>query len=512
MADLSKLSTEDLLALKAKISGSSVAGMSNEALIDARNHALAQQRIESERGPLQEVDDRVRSFARGVPALGGSMDEAAAFMNTGAGLLSDYDKELAYQRQRDVDYDARHPVQSAIGQVGGVVAGTLAGARFLPKGAMPKSMIGKVAAGIGTGAGLGGVETFTRGEGGFNQRMDAVPAGAAIGGAFGMAAPILGKAIGAGVNAVTHKYGPYATIQQMRDATRELYKKAEDAGLVFSPESYAKTIDDISADGREMGIGGPLSDVTDDLHGRAVKLMNKLENTKGAAPSLADVEEAKRVAAAIGGRDDAEGAAGKMIAAKLHKLVDNATADDFVAGNVEEGLQNIQAGKQSYARTQRARMFNQAVHEAKNSAGDFSTALKTKLRTIANSDDFQYWPPEEQAALLNAMRSTPGEKIMRGVGKFGYGGTFGNMFSGSTSALAPYVGVPLSLLTTAARHGAKRVGVNNARIAEALIKTGEVPKPTRSAIAAQKIAEALMYGGSGQAGSHLAPRASYAGR
>src|SRR6266508_3506841 len=83
------------------------------------DQAAAKQRVQSEAGTFQNIDNAVRSIARGVPLIGGAMDEISAGLNTGFGYAGDYGKELAYQRERDRQYDEQHPWLSSAGQIAG---------------------------------------------------------------------------------------------------------------------------------------------------------------------------------------------------------------------------------------------------------------------------------------------------------------------------------------------------------------------------------------------------------
>lgn len=204
------------------------------------NNEAAQARVESERGLIQNVDDRVRAFARGVPVLGGATDEIAAALNTldipvdpgGAMALARggksspwqsrvatsekmkgflaaqndaYEQELAYQRARDVDYDDRHPAESAVVQIGGGIAGTIAGLRLLPNGVratVPLSRTHKYVAGTGAGLGGGYTEGFMRGEGGIEARNDEATKSALWGAGAGAVSPAISKVVGATYNSV----------------------------------------------------------------------------------------------------------------------------------------------------------------------------------------------------------------------------------------------------------------------------------------------------------------------
>jgi hypothetical protein len=210
MTDLSQLSNEELQALYAKAkSGAGSSGkadygdlstLSDEELVVQYNQAKAKERVASEAGPMQRIDDTMRSVARGIPLIGGAMDEISAGINTGAGLWGDYGQELEYQRERDRSYDEANPVASTVGQIGGAVGGGIA---LVPaKLFQGAGMLANTIKGAGIGAGAGAVEGFTRGEGGMEERTgEAVPA-AIVGSAMGGVAPVFGKAVGAAWNGI----------------------------------------------------------------------------------------------------------------------------------------------------------------------------------------------------------------------------------------------------------------------------------------------------------------------
>lgn len=155
------------------------------------------------------VDDAVRSIARGVPILGGAIDEIGA---AGSALMGgDYGEALDYQRARDRFMDKNAPVLSTGLQVAGGVASGLGAAKVLGLGATAAApgtlqrMLPTVPQALGfgaAGAGVGGADMFARGEGGLQNRAINAGVGAALGGALGVAAPYVGGAIGSGVQRV----------------------------------------------------------------------------------------------------------------------------------------------------------------------------------------------------------------------------------------------------------------------------------------------------------------------
>jgi hypothetical protein len=167
----------------------------------------ARQRLEGERPDLfgngqrtylQGVDDRARAIANGVPLIGGWMDEIGAGLNTGFGLIGNYDDALAYERLRDGQQMENRPGETLTGNIGGgLVAGGAAGKLFagaMPTAAssmLPTSTVGRIGTGIGGAAGLGFAEGYSRGEG-VDGRLAQGGVSALVGGGLAAAAPVVG--------------------------------------------------------------------------------------------------------------------------------------------------------------------------------------------------------------------------------------------------------------------------------------------------------------------------------
>lgn len=468
----------------------------------------AQQRLSAEdaqRGPvgnfMKNIADGTTQLAAGIPVLGGLVDEGNALVRSGGGLWGDYDQELAYERERQAQAAQRSPAATVINTVAGGLAG---GAAMIPakayQGANAAIKIGKA---TGVGGVLGAGEGFTRGEGGLQNRMEAMPGSAGFGAAFGFGVPVIGKMVGGLVNAFTQKAGRIPTTQEIKEIARQGYERAKNAGLVFSPETWNRVVDDIATAAQDYGIGGKLGQITKRANPTTSGMVNLMEKSKGAAPDFMDVERMKRVAF------NTDEPAAPMIGGKLKRAIDESTADDYIAGNVDEGLEGINQGRENWARASRAKTIDKAVRNAQlDNATRFTQAgyehsLRTRFKEIAKSDDFQYWPKAEQDAVLKVVNGSLGQNLLRLAGAASPKGGLSTMFNFALTSAAPPIGIPFALGTTAARIGATKMGVNNAKIANALVKAGERPKPTKTSRISQQIAEQLLLSQSGRAGERV---------
>ena len=171
----------------------------------------AQKRIaveDAQRGPvghfMKDVRDGTMQIASGIPLVGGLMDEGNAAFLTGGGLWGDYGKELEYQRESQRQAAERHPIVASVNNFAGGIGSGGAMLKAMPARAtalMPTNPIGKLSVGAGTGASGGAVEGFTRGEGGFDNRVSKMGPSAAWGIGLGMAFPAVAKGLGMSYNA-----------------------------------------------------------------------------------------------------------------------------------------------------------------------------------------------------------------------------------------------------------------------------------------------------------------------
>ena len=143
------------------------------------------------------VRNMATAAARGVPILGGLVDEAVAGGQALFGSGS-YDENLRAEQARQSAFDAQNPYWSTGAQIAGGIAATIPAVLAAPAafGVGAGGLAARSAISAGTGALIGGADSAVRSNGDLNDAAK----GAAIGAAFGGAAPAVGSALGAGIN------------------------------------------------------------------------------------------------------------------------------------------------------------------------------------------------------------------------------------------------------------------------------------------------------------------------
>lgn len=238
------------------------------------------------------IDNVGRQISKGVPFIGAWGDEINARVNAGLGAIpgvkrivggsqaTTYDERvadnLAYERARDKAFEADNPITSLAVNVGGGIGGTLAaapavagagalsatgrallgvGSKTLP-GAVGRGMFAGVAQGAAAGAG--------EGEGGFVDRSAGALTGGAIGGAFGVAAPLAIEGIRRGgsklLQSVKPSGGPFddmspAAQRYVRESLSDPDAIARQAELLrkYGPEAM---LADVSPEWRMLARAG----------------------------------------------------------------------------------------------------------------------------------------------------------------------------------------------------------------------------------------------------------------
>lgn len=148
--------------------------------------------------PAGPILGTARAVARGLPIVGGLMDEATAAVSATAAPLfgsggdklswrQRYDAALPVIREADRGFDERHPYLSTGGKLAGGIGGTVTALRSLP-GALATpapTLLGRAGQGAGIGAGIGAGHGFAEGEGGFGNRAIEAAKGGGIGAVVG---------------------------------------------------------------------------------------------------------------------------------------------------------------------------------------------------------------------------------------------------------------------------------------------------------------------------------------
>lgn len=398
-------------------------------------------------GALQTLDDTARLAASGLSF--GFIDKLAGTTEGGTEAA-----RAKTQAARD-----RQGVQGAAVEIG---------SSMLPVGAAVKAgltatripgMVGRVGGMALDGAAYGGLTAA-------GNDQD-VATGALTGAAFGKAGELVGKGIGKAYSSFAPRQAPQSA-QEFKKAADRGYTDASESGLVFSKEAFDRIIDDIIAKADEAGIGGPLSNITDDLYKNSSKLVSKLKEMKGKTqPSLEDVEMLKRVMSKAGKGFDADAGLNKQIAKSIKGGIDDAATSDFIAGDVERGVAGIKAGRANWQKKVKTDALEKILENAKDKAGanytqaGLLTGIRQEAKALKRAKDFtRQWTPEEQKLITQIARGTTVENTFRLAGTLAPRGAITGAIAGGAAMMNPVLGALIAGGGYGGRAVATKMGMN----------------------------------------------------
>lgn len=286
------------------------------------------------------------------------------------------------------------------------------------------------------------------------------------------------------------------SVSELKSASNNLYKQAEQAGLLIEPASFGNAVDDVVLAVNRAGID---KDIQPKAFAAAQRLMSAKQT--GVAPSLEDMDILRQVAGGILKNPDAnERRIAHIIVDKIDDFMDGLKPTDVIAGDPNVAVKALTEARQLWSQKAKGEIIGRLFEKAKNAAGanytsaGYETALRQKFRALADNDNaFRRFNPAEQQAILKVVRGDPVQNLMRFFGKFAPRGLFSG---GGLAAAATYGGPVLGGAYLAAAEGGKaaatRMGLSNAEMVDALVRSGgAVPPALRKSIGRDALVRSL---------------------
>lgn len=424
--------------------------------------------------------DMTDSAMRGIPfsdeitsGIGAPFRAAGSWLQgEGFDIGREYDRKMQVEAELQRRRDERSPIASTAGQIaGGLGVGGVAakGGLSLLQGAKPTlgSLAGRGAA---EGVIWGGL--YGAGEGrGLEERASNALFGAGTGTAVGAA--------GGAVARIGAKNVPKApSIDDLRAAGQAAYQRADQAGVVFTPNALAKVRSNIVADFTDFGF------LPANQPGAAA-VLKQIEAMQGQNVTLKGLDTLRKMAsnAYQPGNKPNNALVAKMID-RIDELVAKPARADILMGNAREGMKALQEARGIWSRMSKAEQVATAIERAElraastGSGGNVDNATRQNLRRLLEKG--RGFTAEERKALEKVVRGTKGQNALRLAGKLspqgnglmaalGIGGTMVN----------PAVGIA-SLTGLGAKAVADGMTQKNAALLQALIRNGGALAPTLS--------------------------------
>jgi hypothetical protein len=466
---------------------SEMSGLTGQKGFDRSRTMADADKIEAIRQP-GAFSDATDSILQGIPfgdeIVSGMMALPRAAVSAVKGEGFDVGRE--YNRAMDLDEELRRrreersPVASTVGSVaGGLGAGGVAAKSGLTllNGAKPTlaSLAGR---GMGEGAIWGGL--YGAGEGrGFNDRAFNAATGAGTGALIGGATGALAR-VGAG----KIDTAALPTADDLKSAAATAYQRADDAGVIYSPQAVQRVRDQLTQEFTDFGFHP-------ELQSGAKVALGEINRLADGNVTLKGLDTARKVA---GNAYQMGNKANNTLTAKVMEAIDNLVANpqtgDVITGNAPEAAQAIQEARGLYRQAAKLDTVETLLKRAglraasTGSGGNIENATRQELRKILTSEKMRRgFTEQELKAIEKAVVGSKGQDLLRLAGKMSPEGNglslMLHLLGGSATGGAT---LPLAAGGMLAKRAADAMSTSNARIAEALIASGgNLPVPKLSA-------------------------------
>jgi hypothetical protein len=242
------------------------------------------------------------------------------------------------------------------------------------------------------------------------------------------------------------------TTEQLSKAAKQAYSDAKNSGVVVPADSYAKALERIQGEIKEVGINNT-------LHPKTAAVLKQLDESKGKDLSITEAENLRRVIQEVAGDLDPVTRKPTADAFRASKMLDE--FDDAI-----DALSVNSEARALWARSRRSQMLDDMIARAEVKAGAHYTqagmehALRQEFKQLAlNPRRMRGFTSEQRKAIEKVAKGGPVENTLRALGKF-------DPTSGVVPAMAGVVtGAGLAPLTGGSSFALPAIGFGAKRLA-----------------------------------------------
>lgn len=265
------------------------------------------------------------------------------------------------------------------------------------------------------------------------------------------------------------------SLDEIKDASRALYKEIDDTGAQVSDDSYLNLVVDI----REMA---SKSGHRASLNPKSEAVIRELENEIGMSHKVSDIDSLRKVAQqAAKSIDPSDSRIGSKIIDKIDDYLDDLSPSDIVGDIDADQVGNTyRRARELWGRNKKQSIIQDAIERAELQASGFENGLRTQFRQILNNKrKRRAFTEAEINDMKKIVEGTKGANYAKFLGRFGM--TEGQATSALGAAISAGAGGAVGGAPGAAaslavgqfsKNLAQRLTKNNARFADAVVRAG----------------------------------------
>lgn len=267
------------------------------------------------------------------------------------------------------------------------------------------------------------------------------------------------------------------TIDQLKDASRAVYKEIDDLGATMQPKAFEGLANKLNIVTRKAG-------ADPDITPKSTKALARFNELVGGEVTLTEVDTLRKVAQnAAKSLEPAESAIGTAMVDNIDQFLDQLGPKAFKrdVGPVTEIGKRYKVARKLWGQARRSELIQDAFEKARNQASGFENGIRTQFRSILNSKkQRRFFNEGEIKAIERVVRGTGKENLAKLIGKLGFteGGATGliggavGVTAGAASGI-PGGAVIVPVIGQVSKKLAQRMTAKNAEFADQVIRAGK---------------------------------------
>lgn len=266
------------------------------------------------------------------------------------------------------------------------------------------------------------------------------------------------------------------SIDDLRAQANQAFSQAENAGVFISKDAYSRFLTDLRDTLAKEGID-------EGLHPAAMRAFQRMSQDDGSNLTLKGAEIIRRnINDAASSMNRADQRMAMIMRDKLDDFMENLGKEDLIGdGQAAGAVSALKEGRQLWSRVRKAEEISELMERARTSAPNFSAsglenAIRTQFRQLAmNPKRMRRYTKEEQDAIKQIARGTPGANALRFIGRYA---PTGPVSTAIAAGIGASVGGPLGAAVFGSagalgRLGASRLTQRNVKRLDELVRGGE---------------------------------------
>lgn len=352
-------------------------------------------------GAAGKLDSATQAVTRGLTA--GFNDELNALPALMPGGQT-YGEAREGLRQNERDAQQRNPVTFGAAEISGGLAGV---------GRVGTSLKGLK--GAAASAGVGATYGAGTADGDMMDRLRGAAMGGALGAGGFAAVSGAGKALAPLLKAKPKPQGDLPSLDDLKALTKRLYNEADQQGASYSPEQLSALYQGVSDEISTTGLGR----ITPRTHPTTNAMLRQMKGQGDAPASLTELDRLRRLSGSANVTNPDDQRLSGFIRQNIDEFTDNTPPSS--GGNAASILKQARAAN---TRLRKSEQIDEALVKAgrradsTGSGGNWQNASRQNIRRILDSKKLRRgFTPEEIAQMEKVVRGTPGQNLLRTIGK-----------------------------------------------------------------------------------------------